>query len=97
MPEKTIGQLFWGNVDDCLIKYKVSKVEFSTMIYRMQGDERRKTADSIYNSVRASISRGTYPSNFWGDAVKKAIRVIDTDNLDTPVEFCDLFTDGFFK
>ena len=98
MRDKTFGELFWGNLDDCLEKYKVSKAELSVIIYQSQDHSvYRKSADSIYASIRRFVSEKNSPNNAWANTIKNAIRVIDTDNKDCPVEFSDLLTDEFYK
>ena len=98
MRDKTFGELFWGNLDDCLEKYKVSKADLSEIIYQSQDHSvYRKSAYSIYASIRRLICEKNSPNNAWANTIKNAIRVIDTDNKDCPVEFSDLLTDGFYK
>ena len=98
MRVKTLGELFWGNVEDCLEKYKVSKVDLSVIIYQSQDHSvYRKSADSLYASIRRFMCEKNSPNNAWANTIKNAIRVIDTDNKDCPVEFSDLLTDEFYK
>ena len=98
MRDKTLGELFWGNVEDCLEKYKVSKVDLSVIIYQFQDHSvYRKSADSLYASIRRFMCEKNSPNNAWANTIKNAIRVIDTDNKDCPVEFSDLLTDEFYK
>ena len=98
MRDKTLGELFWDNVEDCLEKYKVSKADLSVIIYQSQDHSvYRKSADSLYASIRRFMCEKNSPTNAWANTIKNAIRVIDTDNKDCPVEFSDLLTDGFYK
>lgn len=98
MDDENLGELFWKNVDDCLEKYGVSKADFCRMIYEFQEKGvYRKSWNSLYNSVRHFSMYKNAPSNIWANTIKKAIRVIDTENDEYPIEYCDLFTKDFFK
>lgn len=98
MSDKTVGQLFWGNVDDCLKKYEVSKADLSVIIYQSQDHSvSRKSADNIYSSIRRLIREKNSPNNIWANTILNAIRIVDTDNKDYPVEYSDLLTDGFYE
>ena len=98
MSDKTFGELFWGNVEDCLKKYKVTKADLSVIIYQSQDHSvYRKSADSFYSSIRRFTHEKNSPSNAWADTILNAIRIIDTDNKDYPVEYSDLVIKDFYK
>lgn len=95
---KTGGDIFWENVTDCLAKYEYSNKEFSRLMRRQtEFGVYRKNWRSVENSLNRFLREQTMPDNIWIMGVRDALRIIDTENKDYPVEYSDLFTDGFYE
>lgn len=95
---KTGGEIFWENVRDCLEYYDYNKSELARiMCFSTDLGVHRKNSASIDNSLRRFSKENTMPDNIWLLGIRDALRIIDTDNKDYPVEFSDLLKEGFFK
>lgn len=95
---KTGGEIFWGNVTDCLEYYDYSKAKLARLMCKTtKFGVYRNNVGSVENSLSRFMRERTMPDNIWLMGIRDAIRVIDTENKDYPVEYSDLLTDGFYE
>ena len=95
---KTAGDILWKNVNYCLDYYEYNKTRLAKLIcISRELESDKKNVHKVAKSIGRFSKNNTIPDNTWLADIRDAIRVIDTENSEFPVEYRDLFTEEFFK